>query len=117
MEHLRGDIAVHMRAPIGVPPEGVQSLNLEHMGLEDVRLGRYTSLTKLRLRGNDFTSLEGLGLDALPSLRALDLRDCHLDLSNDHAAELVLSHVAGMANLEFIGLAGNRTVHVHTLLL
>jgi len=72
-------------------------------------VGSYTSLQKLRLRGNELRSLDNTGIEQLPNLTVLDLRDNKLLLDAVWAAEDVLAKLQDLVNLRFLGLEGNVT--------
>lgn len=109
-EGLRGALALWRRAPRGVPPGEVKSLDLDCLLLKFIDLTAFTSLTALRLRGNELGVSSGLaevGIGKMTSLRVLDLRGNRLRLKDKAPREAVFAALSGLTQLEYLGLTGN----------
>lgn len=76
-EHLRAQIALHVRTPAGAlsRPSTVLTLDLSALELRIVLVSPFAKLQRLSLRGNKLASLAGLGIQSCVQLIALDLRD------------------------------------------
>ena len=110
----RAQMALFLRTPKGATPENLQSLDLDGMQIDNLLLHRYTRLTTLLLRGNSLQTLKTLGLENLPSLTVLDVRDNHLDMDE----ESLTKHAKCLINckkLKYLGLWCPKFKHADSL--